>query len=321
MSKKVVSINPHRELTNLFGARIMVCAIGHQELLAELLPFIQSNGVQSFFFDLPTYKDETDKVVDELQQQDIVPLTNDYEDEELEQPSVAYYRIKGTIMGESRWWFSSKQFEKDLRAADENPMIVAHFIHTNSGGGDAWYNDKVAETMKSLQKPVISFTERVMASAALFQNAYANKRFVSTEFDTIGSIGTMISYLDIIPYFEKMGAKWVEEYASESTEKNKRVRLLDKGKPERMIEEVLDPLRNNFAATMRDAIPALAKLPEEDKIMQGTTVFSEEAIQYGLIDGISTMEETLQLAYDMGMKRYNDQKQTRFFRQEAINTL
>lgn len=319
---KTVRIDARKELSSILSARIMVCDIGRQEHLAEIMPLLKAIETQSFFLELPSYQQQTSYELEIIQSETEIHLAVDYEDETIENNSVAYHRMKGTIYAESRWWgFSSKQFEKDLIAADANPRIVAHFIHTNSGGGDAWYNDRVAETMQNLTKPVINYTERVMASAALFQNAYATKRYASTPFDTIGSIGTMVSYLNFIPYYEKEGAKWIEEYATNSKEKNARIRELEDGKPKRFKEQDLDPLRNNFAQTMRDAIPAIAKLDENDPLMQGTTVYTEQAIEYGLIDGIKKLEEAVQEAYDLGMAQKQTKSQFSFFNNKALNIL
>ena len=317
MSEKKVAVVGSSEITGLLSARMMLCDIGRQDLLSELY-ILEKN---SFLFYIPTYKDETLQSLKNIQSETEIVLTVDYEDESIENNSVAYHRMKGTIRAESNYWYSSKQYVADLLAAEANPRIIAHLTHTNSGGGDAWYNDVVAEVVKNLQKPLINIIERVEASAALFQNAYAKKRYVVTEFDTIGSIGTMMSYLDLIPYFEKMGAKYHEEYASASTEKNKRIRLLREGKPERFIKEELDPLRDNFAKTMRNAIPSLGTLAEDHKIIQGTTVYSNEAIELGLVDGIRTIAQAVQEAYDMGIKLRSEREQNSFFQNKAINIL
>lgn len=317
MSKKCVIVGAG-EISGLLSSNMMLSEIGRQDLLAELFA-LDKQGFA--FVELPTYAEETKAAVELLNQEVQINLTSDFADEAIDNNSVAYHRIKGTIRADSMWWHSSKQFVKDLKAADANPRIVAHFVHTNSGGGDAWYNDIVADTMKNLTKPVVNLSERVEASAAFFQTAYATKRYATTPFDTFGSMGTMVSTLNLIPYFEKMGAKWIEEYATNSTEKNARVREMMKGNPERFIKQDLDPLRDNFAETMQDARPALAKLPEDDKIIQGATVYTNEAIEYGLIDGIRTMEEAVTEAYELGMSQRKTQNQNSFFQQEVKQIL
>lgn len=105
----------------------------------------------AFFFlaDPPTYKDQVDKAIARLKKEIActaglkdISLTNDFSSEELPEGSIAYHRIFGTITSNSSWYFSSKQFERDLIAAESNSSISVHFLHINSGGGEAWYLDR-----------------------------------------------------------------------------------------------------------------------------------------------------------------------------------
>lgn len=78
-------------------------------------------------------------------------ITTDFSSNELASSSIAYHRIFGFITSSSRYYFSSKQFEKDLLAAEANPAISCHLFHINSGGGEAWYIDRLSETISSLK--------------------------------------------------------------------------------------------------------------------------------------------------------------------------
>lgn len=74
------------------------------------------------------------------------------------------------------WWcFSSKKFEKDLLASEANPGIIAHFVHIDSPGGEAFYMDRLSETMRSLVKPVVVLAERVCASAGYLIACHGTK--------------------------------------------------------------------------------------------------------------------------------------------------
>ena len=86
----------------------------------------------AFFFDddPPTYKDLADKALAKIQQQlhalsefQEVTLTSDFSSNELPEGSIAYHRIWGFITADSRWYFSSKQFERDILDAEANPAI------------------------------------------------------------------------------------------------------------------------------------------------------------------------------------------------------
>ena len=260
---------------------------------------------KDFFFEMPTYKDKASEELQNIALKTDVPITDNYDEPNLEQPALAYHRIKGVIMADSRWWFSTKQFRQDLLEADANPQIIGHFVHVTSGGGDAWFLDQAAETMKNLQKPVYAFVERIAASAGLYLYMYAKKAAVSTPFDIIGSMGTMVSFMDIQPYFEKMGVKFIEEYATNSKLKNKKVNDLRKGKPAQYIKEELDPLRDSFATALRDARKATAVFEESHPVMQGDDFYTHQAIEYGLADKILPIEDALTEAYNMGQQYVN----------------
>ncbi|MGL5958489.1 MAG: S49 family peptidase, partial [Phocaeicola sp.] len=123
--------------------------------------FITSEGLTSLVMDLfptstqsmldykpATYKEQVQSLVQLAQQtasDDSIAVTTLFNDESLQQGTIAYHPIFGFITASSYWRFSTKQFEKDLLAAESNPAISCHFIHINSPGGEAWYMDRISE--------------------------------------------------------------------------------------------------------------------------------------------------------------------------------
>lgn len=70
-----------------------------------------------------------------------VQLTDEYNSPSLDDGTIAYHRVFGVVTANSYWYFSSKQLEQDIIAAENNPQISAHLLHINSPGGEAWYMD------------------------------------------------------------------------------------------------------------------------------------------------------------------------------------
>lgn len=274
---------------------------GKQEFLAELF-LIEKQGGYYSDEDIPTYAQASKKVAEKLAAETNIPLTVDYQDANLDSDAVAYYRIKGMIMGESSWWFSTKQFNEDLQAAEANPMIMSHFIHANSGGGDTWFLDEAWKTMMNLKKPVVTVVERVGASACIYLVCASKKIYAATVNEVLGSIGTMVSFFDIVPYFEAQGIKKIEEYATKSDLKNKKFNNLLNGKPQQFITEELDPLQQQFEAAVRKARPKAGALEEKHPLFRGETYTTQEAIDLGLIDGQKLFADALLEAYDLGQK-------------------
>jgi len=264
---------------------------------------------ESFFLDdAPTYQEVSEKaamaltkrLMDEKQP---IRVTTDVSNEDIEENSIAYHRIFGSIIADENYWgyFSTKRFIDNIEDAEENPNIIAHFLHVSSGGGEAWLLDKAFEAVKNTNKPVVAFIEKVAASAGYYLIAPSNKIYCYTQNDTIGSIGTMVYFLDFIPYYLKQGVVEHEEYATKSDLKNKKFNELLDGKPKRYINEELDPLQQQFEADVRSARPVIAKLPADHPVVRGETFTAPLAIEVGLVDEIANIDVAVIDAYNRGM--------------------
>lgn len=259
--------------------------------------------------DDPHYLESAEKFAS-LQSSETITLTNKYSETDIPDDSLALHQMHGTIFAdydEWGWYFSTKQFVDNLMAAEANPKIASHFLHVNSGGGEAWYLDVAATAMQGLKKPVVAYAESVMASAAYYLAMNSTRIYAGTKFDIIGSIGTMVSFIDLIPLLEKYGAKYVEEYADQSSRKNRKYNDLRKGKPEQFKQEVLNPLAAEFISAVKIARPQIKEGNEDRGIFQGETFFTQDAESLGLIDGVRTLPQAISEAYDLGIA-YRQQK-------------
>lgn len=212
--------------------------------------------------------------------------------------SIAYHRVKGVVFYESWWGFNTKQFISAIQAAEENPAICAHFIHVDSPGGVAYGLDRAAEAVKMAKKPIIGFVEGYACSAGYFLVAHADTIYTATQFDTVGSVGTMISFMDFEPYYEKLGVKFHEIYAEQSKLKNDTTNQALKGKYDKIKRQCLNPLAEDFINTVKEA----RKNATDEDIYQGESYFATVAQEKGLTDGVKTIEEALQLTLDKGKK-------------------
>jgi ClpP class serine protease len=285
---------------------LFITSEGYRQMVMAVLPYMKPSDaaelpkVKSFFFDPPTYKEECDKAVARLQAQikacdetKAVQITNDFENQELPADTIGYHRVYGFITGDSRWCFSSKQLEQDLLAAERNPQICAHLMHINSSGGEAWYMDRLSETQRSLTKPVLTLCEGCMASAAYYIGCHGRKVYAVTNGDFIGSIGTMVSFHDFEPYYEKLGIKLIKAKADKSDLKNKMADNLIAGKPKQYIDEVLNPINEEFLSEVRSQRKALASMDQDHPVLRGEIYLTPRAQEVGLIDGTRTFPEAV----------------------------
>ena len=280
-----------------FVAAIISCfPVAAQKSFADIVSTIS----KGFYSEPLTYRDSVKKELQAVSRQSEISVTDDFGSDTLDPDSLAYHRIKGMILSDTRYGFSTKQFAEDLLTADANPHISCHFLHITSGGGEAWYLDRVSEILRTLDKPVYTLIEKVFASAAYYIGCHGVQVKAVTQNDTIGSIGTMVSFYDIRPYLESLGLKYIEEYASKSRLKNKKFNDLVAGKPEQYIKEELDPLQVQFEAEVRRSRSALAALDPEHPVFLGESFDAVHSVENGLVDGIVTMPEAMNEAYGLG---------------------
>ena len=293
------------------GSQLLILGSGLSAAMMDVLPLLDKNSPVpgAFFFDPkpPTYKDITNKALEDLKVSllgDIpeVCLTDDFVSDSLPDNAIAYHRIFGFITAASRWWFSSKQFERDLLAVEKNPSFGAHFLHINSPGGEAWYLDRLSETMQQLTKPVIALIERQHASAAVYISCHAAEIYSLTQNDIHGCIGTMTDFWNSDAYFEQLGFKHIIVRAKQSDLKNKKYQDLYAGKTEQYQTDELNPLAVQFIAEVRANRPKIAALPDNDPMLRGETFDTPHSIELGLIDGMKTFAEAVQRAHEMAVE-------------------
>lgn len=317
-----------RQLLTLNTHQLLITAEGFASAMIEAFPLVPADSPQptSFFFNEnpPTYKEVSQKALSLLLQSvkahselQGVTITDGYSSDELPEGSIAYHRIWGFITSDCPWYFSSKQFERDLLDAEANPAITCHFLHVNSPGGEVWYLDRLSETMRSLSKPLITLVEQCNCSACYYITCHSSFIASLTTYDTIGCIGTMIDTFNYEGWYEKMGIKRVKAKATRSDLKNKKSEDLLKGKPEQYIKEDLDPLNEQFISTVLASRPQLSALSDDDPVFRGETFDTPHAIEKGLIDASMTFMETIAKAVELG----NSYMELEKIKKSALNYL
>lgn len=301
----------HPMLSYITSARFFMDRESYQSMIAALLV-----DPESFYNDAaPSYEVNSASMADKLTSamagiDKNISITRNFSETDIPFNSIAYHRMFGPVIADEeyyRWYFSTKQFIKDVKAAESNQNIIAHFLHASTGGGEAWMLEKAYEVVKATQKPFIVFIEKKNCSAGYYISSAADKIFCYTINDTIGSIGCMVAFWDMVPYFVKEGFSWIEEYAHKSDLKNKKFNDLTDGKAEQYITEELDPLQEQFESAVRSARPALAKLEKDHPAFRGETFDSLRAQQNGLIDEIAEIEDAILFCHQQGLENLNKQ--------------
>ncbi len=215
---------------------------------------------------------------------------------------VAVINIRGAIMKYDYCGAPGTQsMMQALQQANNNPSISAIVLQFDSPGGSVAGTQYFADAIKSSTKPVVAFVNGMMCSAAMWLGSAASLRIASSNTDVIGSIGTMAAWNSVKGYYEKLGIKTHEVYATGSTNKNLQYREANgnyaKGTPnyEPLIKTWLDPLNSEFTGAIQINLPAVNK-----NILNGAHYLAIEAKKNGLIDRVGTFESAIQAALQLG---------------------
>jgi ClpP class serine protease len=195
--------------------------------------------------------------------------------------------------------YGTKDLSSQMLSMANDNRIKGFILKVDSGGGASNAVSILSDTINEIKqtKPVYTLVEKggIMASAAYGIGSAGNKIFAEDNMSTIGSVGTMISFEGKKSFHEdRDGYKNIVLYATKSTEKNKAFNeALDNDNYELLVNELLDPINENFIA-MVESNRSQLKGTDFDN---GHTVFSKDAIGT-FIDGIASFNEVVEMVLE-----------------------
>jgi len=175
-----------------------------------------------------------------------------------------------------------------LQEADNHQNIAGIILHVDTPGGTVDGTQVLADAIKNLQKPVVAFVDYMAGSAGYYIASSADHIIAQNTSALIGSIGTMISFADQQPYFEKMGVKFHNIVSDLSPDKNSDFAAAREGDYKPIKQNMLNP----YAKIFQDYV--VANRPQlKGDTLQGKVFLAEEALTRGLIDSIGPMEDAV----------------------------
>ena len=209
---------------------------------------------------------------------------------------ISIISIVGVIMKyDTMCAYGTKSVAQAIVEANENPDVQGIVLNIDSPGGSVAGTEELANIIAVSTKPVVAYIDGMAASAAYWIASQCNYIFVNGKTSTLGSIGTMVTIIDASATYEKMGAKVYELYARTSPEKNSSTRELVKGKD----KIILDRLDQYDAVFMEAVLNGRGEKLNANATLKGQDYLSEEAVQFGLADGIGTLEDAVNLVASM----------------------
>lgn len=173
--------------------------------------------------------------------------------------------------------------------AEEN--VIGHLFRIESGGGSAnaisYLREYTAKNVRN--KPMVVYSEDIMASAAMYIASDADYIFSRSENDNVGSIGTMIQFSGYKANSEDSeGVRHVRVYASQSTHKNKDFEdAINNFDIETIRKDILDPHASEFIRDMERNRPNITEEQKTGKIFKAKDVVGS------LIDAIGNVDDAI----------------------------
>lgn len=189
-----------------------------------------------------------------------------------------------------------EQLSQNMLFMSKDKRIKAFIVLANSGGGSSSAVQVMKDTINQIKttKPVYGLVKKggMSASACYGILSSCQKIYSESEMNIVGSLGTMIEFSGYAANTTlESGEKIVRLYATKSINKNKAIEeALNNDKYELLINEMLDPINENFLNSIIKDRPQLSSVVWDD----GAHHFSKNVIGT-FIDGIASFDEVVSM--------------------------
>lgn len=186
---------------------------------------------------------------------------------------------------------STYHVQEQFAAAMADPKVRGLLLNIDSPGGGIDGTAELAGMIHAARgaKPIIAFSDGMMASAAYWIGSAADAVYISGDTAQVGSIGVVASHMDISEAEKMMGIKTTEIVAGKYKRLASRHAPLSK-EGKQTIQEMVDHVYSAFVADV-----ARQRDVSEEQVLEqmadGRVFLGRQAVSAGLVDGVSTMEE------------------------------
>jgi len=175
-----------------------------------------------------------------------------------------------------------------IQDADRNPDVNGILLVIDSPGGTVSGTEELGAIIKGTQKPIVAFVEDQACSAAYWLASCADEIIANNTTAQVGSIGVLLSFMDVQPALEKEGVKFHTITAPQSTNKTSMFDKIRAGDYDEYKNTVLKPLADKFINTIKDNRAGVT-----EELLTGSVVFAQDTVNV-LVDSIATFNEALQ---------------------------
>lgn len=186
---------------------------------------------------------------------------------------------------------STEMVKGELLAALEDDDVSKIVLHLDTPGGST---DGVQDLASAIynsrgRKPIVAFSDGIMASAGVWYGSAADKIYVSGDTVRVGSIGIIGKHVEGYIVDSNDGVRVTEIAAGKSKNTLSQNAPLTQAGWEQM-KEMADHLYDIF---VNDVAKFRGRSPEDvrENMAEGRLFFGLQAIEVGLVDGVSSLDD------------------------------
>lgn len=221
---------------------------------------------------------------------------SDSRDSQPEEKKVIVLPVKGTMLKYGTMCsYGMDEIADATRYYAAQKDVAGIVLDIDTGGGSVNSVPPLLEAIASTRsqgKAIVAHCDAA-CSAGYWTASATDRIFANNTISSVfGSVGVMTSYLDMVPYYEKEGAKYHEVYSSHSADKNSTFQKFLKGEYQTFIEVELDPIAIQFQEAVKSG--RSGKINTEAKgVLTGATFNADKSLELGLIDQIGGLSQAI----------------------------
>lgn len=185
---------------------------------------------------------------------------------------------------------STELIGRDFQEALSDDDVHSIILVIDSPGGTVDGTANLSELIYNARgdKPIISFADDLMASAAYWAGSAADQVYVSSDTTAVGSIGVVSTHVDYSEQLKERGVKVTEIYAGKYKRIASEYKPLSKEGRETMQDHV-DYLYSVFVGTVAKH-RGVDEKTVLDNMADGRLFIGQQAVDAGLVDGVTTLD-------------------------------
>lgn len=225
------------------------------------------------------------------------PLANEQQEYELREGGVAVLAIDGVIAPKANLFTrvsggaSAQLMTKQIESAIADPRVRSMVLAIDSPGGSVFGTPELAAAIHELsaKKPIVAVSEGTLASAAYWFGSAANAVFVSGPTVQVGSIGVVATH-DYSPrapgaITTEITAGRYKRMASGTAPLTEEGKAYMQAQVDHLYSVFVDAVATHRGVTADEVLEHMA---------DGRVFIGQQAIDAGLVDGVSTVDATVE---------------------------